>query len=477
MREKKRFLISTLAEYQTAFWALVGRELSRLEHDVAFVSFDDRSTEMLRSSGFTVYCLSDVDDGVDTSDAAMDAAMHRYGMQDLNYWLSHERFAFGVQDGHELRSKLLRALALGDHACKAWSKPGESTCMVQELGGFLSVVGCFFAARAQGMDHWFIEPAFFKGRLFMLRNTFAAMKIRQESAGQLSADMESYLAAARRDGTVVIPQKDKHQYAPALRKIVNLRNVRRLFTKIVDKYVKGKRQEFGYIGSYVRAHLRMLTNSVRLRRHYTPLDALGPFIYYPLHVPGDMALTLRSPQYLDQLALIDYIARAVPHTHRVAIKEHPAMIGAIDAARLRQLMLRYDNLHLIAPDVNNYRLMTAADAVVSVNSKSGAEAMLLGKPVIVLGDAFYTDSPFVCHVDKLSNLNESLRAAMGSSRMRFDSGDVDRYFEAVWRQCLPGELYTTQKEQVRAFTHSMIVATQDDVVLDGVGPDVTVATE
>ena len=152
------------------------------------------------------------------------------------------------------------------------------------------------------------------------------------------------------------------------------------------------------------------------------------------------------------------------------------MIGAIDAARLRQLILRYDNLHLIAPDVNNYRLMTAADAIVSVNSKSGAEAILLGKPVIVLGDAFYTRSPFVCHVEKLSNVSESLQAAIGHSRPSFESDEVDRYFEAVWRQCLPGELYVTQTEQVKTFTHSMVAATRDDLALDEVGPNVTVSS-
>lgn len=456
----QRYLISTLAQYQTDFWLLVGQELRRLGHDVAFVSFDDRSTEALRALDFVVFSLSESAEATDVSDAAMEVAMQRYQMRDLNYWTSHERFAFGLRDGAELRRKLLRALALADQACRQWGREGNATCMVQELGGFLSVVACFFAARGHAMTNWFIEPAFFKGRLFFLQNTFAALPVRPRRDVAVSTAVRDYLEVARRDGTVVIPQKDRHHYAPALKKIVNMRNLRRLFGKMADKYIGGKRQEFGYISRHVGMHLNMVLNSYRLRSRYTPLEQLGPFVYYPLHVPGDMALTLRSPQYLDQLSLIDYLARSLPHSHQLVIKEHPAMMGAIDIGRLDSLLERYDNLHLIAAHVNNYRLMTAADAVVSVNSKSGAEAMLLGKPVIVLGDAFYTHSPFVCHVDRLTDVGESLRSVVGKTRHVPELGEVDRYFAAVWQQSLPGELYVTQPEQVAVFVRSLIDATR-----------------
>ena len=47
-----------------------------------------------------------------------------------------------------------------------------------------------------------------------------------------------------------------------------------------------------------------------------------PFVYYPLHVPADMALTLRSPEYLDQVATIDFLLRTIPDSHVLVAKEH-----------------------------------------------------------------------------------------------------------------------------------------------------------
>src|SRR3546814_6138603 len=99
-------------------------------------------------------------------------------------------------------------------------------------------------------------------------------------------------------------------------------------------YRLGKYQGFGCIFQRVATKPQMLCNSLRLRKQYTELGHLSNFVYFPLHGPGDMALTMRSPEYLDQLSLIEQILRAVPANCNVAIKEHPAMIGDRKSTRL-----------------------------------------------------------------------------------------------------------------------------------------------
>lgn len=448
-------VITTLAEYQTRFWAAVGQELQRRSLPVAFLSFDDCSTTMLREMGFDTYCLEPSDVPADVSDATLGAAMERFGITDFPFWSSHERFYFGLHDA-ELRRKLLEYLSLAERACDRLTQQGRRAVMVQELGGFMSVIASFYAARRAGMDNWFIEPAFFRGKLFFLKNSFAAPKVSQPVDDAVSPEVTKYLADTLASGAIVVPKKDSHQYTTAFRKILNGRNVTRLFQKLFDKYVLGKRQEFGYIGRYVSVHARMLWNSLRLRGHYTLLAEAGRIVYYPLHVPGDMALTLRSPQYLDQLALIDLVLRSVPHTHRVAVKEHPAMIGAVDPARLIELKRRYDNLVLLPPSTNNYQVIRAADLVVSVNSKSGAEAALLGKPVLVLGDAFYRHATLVHALDDPGQLRAAIGETLQAPARPGNPDLAARYFEAVWRGCHPGELYVCDEANVRVFTDSML---------------------
>ena len=450
----RRFLITTLAEYQTAFWVEVGVCLTALGHEVTFISFDDRSTEMLLARGLRVQSATST---LQLSDDEIDRVFANFGIDQLNHWLSHERFAFDTGDSVALRRKLVTALLASDKACKEVLARGPAV-MIQELGGFLSVVGAFHAARANGMDNWFIEPSFFRSRLFFLRNSFMAPRVPDDYVGPMPEELRLYLEDTMRSGAIVVPQKDRHQYTTAWKKIVNLRNARRLVEKLMDKHLRGMRQEFGHIGSHVRTHARMLWNSRRLSGSYTPLEAIDRFVYYPLHVPGDMALTLRTPHLLDQLSLVDQICRGVPATHRVAIKEHPAMVGAVDAKRLLALCRRYDNLILLPPSTNNYAVLRRCDAVVSINSKSGAEGALIGKPVIVLGDAFYTNSPIVRTVDRVQDLPVALAQMLSGAAAGAAPAVVERYLAAVWVRSYPGELYVTEVGNVGQFSQSMLAA-------------------
>lgn len=445
------FLISTLAEYQTRFWVKVGHALKKRGYGCEFVSFDDRSTAMLRQHGFTAYTFADIATTTET-DAAW---LTRYGITTPERWFLHERHSYGEQDSATLLHKLSRSLQLAEHAILACKAMHGDVAVVQEVGGFLSVVGCFFAAQRASIPHWFIEPAFFKGRLFFTRDSFGAPLIPTAVNASSLPELQAYLTEALETRRIVIPEKDRHHYSPVLRKILNPHNLRRLVEKSIDKYLLRKNQEFGYLGRQVGMHLRMLVNSYQLRSHYTRLSELDRFIYFPLHVPADMALTLRSPQYVDQLALIEQVLHAMPLSHRLAVKEHPAMIGALDAQRLRRLQKHYPQLAIIDPSTNNYDVLHKADLIISINSKSGAEALLLGKPVIVLGEAFYSACPLVLTLTNVAPLAKHI-AGLLESPVVIDPDAITRYFHAVWDASLVGELYVDDLEKINAFSDALV---------------------
>ena len=452
MAADRAFVITTLAEYQTRFWLPVARHLQALGVRPSFVSFDDRSSEMIARGGFPAIALGAIEPM--PSPARQAEIFERFGIDRLAFRTSHERFAFGRTDTAAMHEKLARSALAAERAIAAAGAQGKVT-MVQEVGGFLSVIGSFFAARAAGIDNWFIEPSFFRGRISLTLNSFAAPA---PTGGDCAptAEMRDYLDATLARGAIVIPEKDAHQYRSAVTKVVNVRNARRLAEKLRDKYLLGKRQEFGFIGNQVGTHLKMIGNSRKLNAHYTELGRLGSFVYYPLHVPGDMALTIRSPQYLDQLALVDYLCRTLPDGTRLALKEHPAMVGALDAERMIALLQRYDNLALIPPTTNNYAVMRQARCVVSVNSKSGAEAGLLGKSVFVLGDAFYRGAPFALPVGAITDLPPRLAALLAEAPADLPPPAYLDWFACLWRQSWPGELYAASEAKAEEFAHSLV---------------------
>jgi hypothetical protein len=444
-------LITTLARYQTAFWIPVARALRARGYEPAFLAFDDPSDAMLRHAGLKCFNAFDLGERASgTAEEAEREIAERLGWT-LALATSHERVTYGLRDGGALARKLVRHRAAAAAALEELGSP----VVVQELGGFLSVIGTFLAARAKGLDNLFLEPSFFKGRFFATLNTFAAPAV-GAAAPEESAEPQAVaqIDAARAARSIVIPAKDRHHYTAAFSKVANLGNARRLAEKLYEKYARGERHEFGHIGTYVGRHVRMAGNSLRLRRAYRPLAAAGRFVYYPFHVPADVALTLRAPQYVDQLSLVDYLARIVPVTHRVVVKEHPAQVGALDARRLAELLRRHDNLLLLAPGVNNYDVLAACELVVSVNSKSGAEALLVGRPVLVLGDAFYRASGLVTRVAGSGELPAAIREALRAPRVPARL-EVERFFSRVWRSSKPGELYVPDEANAGQFAASL----------------------
>ena len=132
------------------------------------------------------------------------------------------------------------------------------------------------------------------------------------------------------------------------------------------------------------------------------------------------------------------------------------MMGAVDAGRLKRLLKRYDQLALINPAENNFDVLSRCEAVISVNSKSGAEAILLGKPVLVLGDAFYRDSPLATPVASIIEVGTRLRERLAEPWTPDNSVELERYFEQVWRCTHPGELYVESESNTKVFTKSLI---------------------
>lgn len=454
----KTILITTLAEYQTRFWIPVAQRLHAAGHDVELLAFDDRSAEMSAAEGVPVTNM--YREGLKANPApddrkAFDARVAAYGLEGTNFIFSHERFTFGIRDTAALRRRFMIYANAMEALLDRLEAQGKRTELVQELGGFLSVIASFYAAKRRGIRSWFIEPSFFRGRMYFTPDSLAAPDVMPTPAEAVSPEVRAYLDDTLSQRAIVIPKKDQHHYSAAFKKVANLRNAHRLAEKLWDQFALGKHQEFGHNLRHAQVHAAMALNATRLRKLYRPLPET-PFVYYPFHVPADMALTLRSPDYLDQVATVDFLLRTIPDSHLLVVKEHPAQIGAIGASRLFELARRFDNLVLLPPQTNNYTVLDRADAVISVNSKSGAEALLLGKPVVVMGDAFYRSCPLVYAVDRLADVPARLREALSAGP--FDPARGAPYFEAAWRKSFPGELYISDPKLLDTFAATLRAA-------------------
>ena len=443
-------IISTLAEYQTYFWLAVAKILRSNGYEIAFLSFDDRSTEILRKNSFYVNSFSEFSmPTCDTNEAI--SLLRKENIKDVDKWIKHELNFFNIKDVGSIILKLYKCVLMSKDICNRF-KP-KNPIMIQELGGFVSVTGSFLGANSSNVDCYFLEPSFFKGRFFITKNSFEAPKIASNFRHGDLKEVNEYLDKALDSKTVVIPEKDKDHYLLPIFKILNIHNFRRFFQKTFDKWFLGKYQDFGHITFHVKSHFMMFINQLRLNSYYTKLEDLDDFIYFPLHVPGDAALTLRSPEYLDQLNTILEIHKIFNSKIVIAIKEHPACIGKTNFISLKKL-LENSNTRLLSPKNNNFDVLDKASMVLTINSKAGAEAILKNKLIAVLGSAFYSDSMFVNKIEKLSEI-EPLFLNKKDLDLDFNRDDVLRYFSNVWDMSYLGDLYTVSESKIEEFSSSI----------------------
>ena len=273
-------LITTLAEYQTRFWIPVAQRLRKAGRDVQLLAFDDRSAEMAAAQGVAVTNMyrdglkgpADIDD-----QKAFAARIARYGLDGTNFLFSHERVTFGIRDSAALRRRFMIYSNAMETALNQLASHGKAAVVVQELGGFLSVIASFYAAKQRGIRNWFIEPSFFRGRLYYTPDSFAAPDTMATPADTVSAEVRGYLDDTLNKRAIVIPLKDRHQYSAAFNKIASARNARRLAEKLWDQFVLGKHQEFGHNLRHARTHAAMAIGATQLKKLYRPLPE-SPFV-------------------------------------------------------------------------------------------------------------------------------------------------------------------------------------------------------
>jgi hypothetical protein len=446
----KTIIFTSLAKYQSDFLIPLAKNLEDYGHKIAIVCFHEPSIASIKNSGLMVFnpykMLKKLSIMPDLEDV---------GIDDISLAISHEKTVFSLRDSQMLIKKLRGFVGVMNEVCdQVKSQLGGKVILIQEFGGFISLIAAFYAARHYGIDNIFMEPSFFQGRIFFVKNSFAALKIKEERINQVSDEVHEYINNVKAKKTVVIPEKDSHHYRSPWKKIIDFHHFRRLGEKLADKYIYKYKEEFDHIANYVHSHFRMVLNRFRFSFLYRELSDQERFVYYPLHVPHDAALTIRSPEYLDQYALLDYLARIIPPDHTLVFKEHPALVGAVDYMRVKKLLRSYDNIKMINPATPNYDVMKKARMVITVNSKSGAEAMLLGKPIIVLGDAFYATSSLVTKAESLKELRSIMPQSLSVTEQIQDQ-EIKKYFQCVWDQSWPGEIYSRDPMQISIMASSL----------------------
>lgn len=135
----------------------------------------------------------------------------------------------------------------------------------------------------------------------------------------------------------------------------------------------------------------------------------GKFILVPFQVETDSQMLRFSPWIHTMRALVENLLTAssyLPPGWRFICKTHPA-----EPKRhrwLKALIDRHACLELAEPKATIQGLIYNAGAVITINSTVGIEALLAGKRVIVLGQAFYAIESMVLKARNATQLKQAI---------------------------------------------------------------------
>lgn len=129
---------------------------------------------------------------------------------------------------------------------------------------------------------------------------------------------------------------------------------------------------------------RLLKNSNMWEKYDPDIN----YVYFPLHLQPEASTMALAPFYLDQLNIIENLAKSLPIGYRVIVKEHPQMLGRRPREYYEHLK-NISNVLLIPPFSDNFTVIRNAKLIFTISGTAGMEGVILGKPVVTLGSVIY----------------------------------------------------------------------------------------
>lgn len=202
--------------------------------------------------------------------------------------------------------------------------------------------------------------------------------------------------------------------------------------------------ETDYISSDTKAlaqdKIKSLVNYFYLKfvRFYR-LDELPQeynYVIYPLHKQPEATADITAPEFSNQLATIENIARSLPRNYMLLVKEHSNAFGCRGREFFKKIQ-NMKNVFLLGPHEDNYAVLEKCDMVFTIAGTMGYEAALLGKPVVVFSNIFYKDLKNVHYCQTAAQLTALIKENLKTNS--FSEDDSIQFIARLIANTYPGK--------------------------------------
>jgi hypothetical protein len=145
---------------------------------------------------------------------------------------------------------------------------------------------------------------------------------------------------------------------------------------------------------------------LRGRRYRSDVDLGVPYFAYPLQFHPESSASVDGVAFNDEWNNIEQTARCLPFGVKLYVKDHKHAAGR-QSLDFYDRVARIPNVELVDPNFDTKTLLRRSKAVVVSTSTMGFEALLLQRPVFVLGHPFYEFVPGCVRIDSFDRAFET----------------------------------------------------------------------
>jgi capsule polysaccharide export protein KpsC/LpsZ len=130
----------------------------------------------------------------------------------------------------------------------------------------------------------------------------------------------------------------------------------------------------------------------------------------------------------------------LPENVKIYVKENPKQMGFMRGPTFFHRINRLKNIELIPENINSHELIRNCVFVAAITGTAGWEALSIGRPALVFGNAWYRSLPGAVkysvgltydEIIAIKTSHESLEKAVGQLHSRMHDGVIDRHYKGL----------------------------------------------
>ncbi len=222
----------------------------------------------------------------------------------------------------------------------------------------------------------------------------------------------------------------------------------------------------GYIGPFVGQRIIRPLRARLMERQFRNLYirakdlSLLNYAFFPLHPEPEVTLGVYSKAYLNQIETTRLFSHNLPVGMKLVVKEHPWAIGKRPLSYYRKL-LEIPNVMLAHPTMRSRELISNARLVTIIAGSIGLEALILKKPVVVLGRTPYNFLPnsMIRYSDSPDRLGNDIRHLL--ENYGYNEKALLSYIAAAMKDSVPVDFYSKLLDRKGVYSSGSIEGDSD----------------